>query len=116
MARIRTIKPQFWGSKDIVPLSIGARLLALGLVSFADDEGRFIATAKAIGGYVFPQDDGIKDAQIMRWLNEIETTKFAVIYEVDGCRYGVLPKFRSHQRISHPQASILPAPPPEGLF
>lgn len=57
MARIRTIKPQFWGDDQIATLSITARYLAIGLVSMADDDGRFIASVNAISGYVFPHDE-----------------------------------------------------------
>ena len=41
--RIRTIKPSFWGSPTIAPLSRDARLVAIGLMSYADDDGRFLA-------------------------------------------------------------------------
>ena len=56
MARIRTIKPSFWGSPTIAPLSRDARLLAIGLMSYADDDGRFLAATNALNGYVFPND------------------------------------------------------------
>ena len=116
MARIRTIKPQFWGSKDVVPLSIPARYLAIGLISFADDDGRFIATPKAIGGYVFPHDEKVTDPQIIKWLKEIAATKMVVLYEIEGCKYGYFPKYRTHQKISHSVDSILPNPPDDRLF
>jgi len=115
MARIRTIKPTFWGSGDVARLSIEARLLAIGLVSMADDDGRFLASLAAISGYIFPNDD-LPPTKVKRWIGEVESVGFAVFYEVDGIRYGVLPNYRKHQRISHPQKSPLPAPPAEGLF
>lgn len=115
MARIRTIKPAFWGSGDVCRLSLEARLLAIGLVSMADDEGRFLASPGAISGYVFPNDE-LPVAKVKRWLAEVAATGFAVFYEADGIRYGALPNYRKHQRISHPQKSPLPAPPTEGLF
>lgn len=115
MARIRTIKPSFWGDDKIVPLSRDARLLAAGLISFADDEGRFIATANAVLGFVFPHDE-LPDRLFHKWMSEIEGTKFAYRYKVDGRTYGYIPNFRKHQRISHPQASTLPDPPLEGLW
>ena len=112
MARIRTIKPSFWGDDDVNKLSRDARLLLVGLISFADDDGRFIATPQAVAGYVFPHDD-IPSNKIRKWLAEIASTATLRLYSVDGRQYGVLPKYREHQRISHPQASPLPAPDAE---
>jgi hypothetical protein len=57
MARIRTIKPSFWGSPTVAKLSRDARLLAVGLISMADDDGRFLCSTAAVNGYVFPNDD-----------------------------------------------------------
>lgn len=116
MARIRTIKPQFWGSGDVAKLSREARLLAIGLISAADDEGRFLASPAALIGYVYPNDDDVTAPKLKRWIGEIEAAQFAHFYTVDHVRYGVIPNYRKHQRISHPTPSPLPAPPPEGLF
>lgn len=115
MARIRTIKPSFWGDDDVCKLSRDARLLLVGLISLADDDGRFIATPQAILGHVFPHDD-IPTTKFKAWLAEIAATPTLVLYAVEGRQYGVLPNYRKHQRISHPQPSPLPAPPLEGLF
>ena len=39
MARIRTIKPEFWTSEQVVDCSPTARLLFIGLWNFCDDGG-----------------------------------------------------------------------------
>lgn len=114
MARIRTIKPQFWGDDQIATLSITARYLAIGLVSMADDDGRFIASVNAISGYVFPHDE-FSPKQIRKWLSEIEAARFAIFYRVGRAEYGCIPNYRKHQRISKPQASPIPPPPAERL-
>lgn len=110
MARIRTIKPQFWGDDEIAELSIEARYLAIGLVSMADDDGRFLASVNAITGFVFPHDN-IPTVKVRRWLDEIRSCGFAVFYRVGRLEYGVLPNFRKHQKINRPHASALPEPP-----
>jgi hypothetical protein len=116
VARIRTIKPRFWGSPKIARMKRDERLFAVVLISMADDDGRFLASPSAILGYGYPNDDDVSPAMIKRWLTGVEATGFAHLYEIDGVRYGLLPRYRSHQRISHPQASPLPPPPEEGLF
>jgi hypothetical protein len=116
MARIRTIKPSFWSDPGVVRLSRDARLLMVGLVSFADDEGRFVGSPAAIIGYVYPHDDDVTPLKLKRWLSEIEKQCHLILYQVDGLSYGALDKYHKHQVISHPQKSTLPPPPHEGLF
>ena len=110
MARIRSIKPQFFGSGTTSRLSLEARLVAIGLISMADDDGRLFGSVKAISAYVFPHDD-IPAAKITKWLRELTSEAYLVLYEVDGLQYGWLPKFREHQRINKPTPSTLPPPP-----
>lgn len=112
MARIRTVKPDFWGSSDIAPrLSRDARLLVLGLISMADDDGRFLASPNAVVGHVFPNDDNVSAAQIRRWLAEVSDRGEPVyLYDVDGVRYGCFPKWHRHQRINRYTPSKLPSP------
>ena len=109
MARIRTIKPSFWGDEAVADLSRDARLLLIGLISAADDDGRFLASTSAIRGYVFPHDK-IPEARLQAWLGEIADTEIVQFYMVGKRMYGHFPNYRKHQRISKPQASPLPAP------
>lgn len=118
--RIRTVKPSFWAACG--HLSRDARLLAIGLISFADDDGRFVATQQAILGYVFPLDTDVTPAKLSRWLGEVTSKRpsadrpLVEMYEVDGIPYGYFPKYRKHQRINRPQPSSLPTPPADALF
>ena len=61
MARIRSIKPEFWSSESITNLSREARLVYIGLWCFADDEGRFRAQLGVLAGQLFPEDDDGRD-------------------------------------------------------
>lgn len=103
-------------------MSRDARLLTLALISMADDDGRFIATSAAILGHAYPLDEKVTPAMVTRWLKEITKPRpgddlpMVILYSHNGFPYGYFPKYRKHQRISHPQASSLPAPPQEALF
>ena len=110
MARIRTIKPSFWSDEAVADLSRDARLLLVGLISSADDEGRFLASHNAISGYVFPHDNS-PPAKLRSWLDEIEKAGIVRFYSLGRREYGAFPNWNKHQRISKPQASALPAPP-----
>ena len=108
MARIRTIKPTFWGSRPVAILSRDALLLAVGLISMADDDGRFLAAPAAIGGYVFPNDE-LPPARIRKWLNEC--TASGLVHEYgDAIRYGCFPSWHEHQVINRYTPSTLPEP------
>jgi len=109
MARIRSIKPSIWTDEKFISLSRDARLLALGMISHADDEGRLFASVAKLAGDVFPADD-LKPGTVRQWRDEIARTGFTVIYQVNGVEYAYFPNWSKHQRISKPQASILPSP------
>jgi DNA replication protein DnaT len=110
MARIRTIKPSFWSDAGVAGLSRDARLLLVGLISSADDEGRFLASTAAVAGYVYPHDN-ISPTRLRGWLDEIETAGLVRFYSVSRREYGAFPNWRKHQVINRPQPSTLPEPP-----
>ena len=110
MARIRTIKPSFWSDQKVCQLGRDARLLCVGLISFADDEGRFLASPGAIIGYVFP-NDAVTPKQVLTWRKEIADLGLIKLYRSSGFDYGHFPRWSSHQRISHPTPSTFPPPP-----
>lgn len=113
MARIRTIKPSFWSDATMSSTSIPARLLAIGLISFADDEGRFIASPGAILGYVFPLDATVSLAKVKAWRDELAKHGAIELYTIDGYEYGCWPNWLKHQVINRSRPSTFPAP---GLF
>lgn len=112
--RIRSIKPEMWHDERVCALSRDARLLLLGLVTMADDEGRFRARRSQIHGHVFPADD---DALMMvdAWIEEIKNQGIVVFYVVDGTPYGAFRHWKKHQKINRPQSSELPAPPDQKI-
>jgi hypothetical protein len=113
MARIRSLKPSFWSDEAVADLSRDARLLLIGLISFADDDGRFLASTSAIAGYIYPHDD-LSTVKIRKWLDEIASVGIIRLYTVNRREYGHFPKWSTHQRINKPQPSTLPRPIPVG--
>lgn len=57
MARIRTIKPEFWSSEQVMESRPLARLLFIGLWNFCDDGGNHPLSPRTIKALVFPGDD-----------------------------------------------------------
>ena len=91
-------------------MSRDARLLTIGLISFADDDGRFVGTPAAIRGYVYPFDR-LTDHVIQRWLDEIKPSKVVEFYRVEGRDYGHFPHWKDQQSIDRRTPSPLPPPP-----
>lgn len=109
MARIRTVKPSFWSDPDVSSLRRDARLMLIGLISAADDEGRFLASASAIAGFVFPHDD-LPLRTIRQWRDEIAQSGVIKLYSDGIGEYGFFPNWSTHQRVNRPTASVMPSP------
>lgn len=112
MARIRTIKPEFWSDFQLAQkLSRDQRLFYIGLWNEADDEGRFQAHPIRLKGAIFPYDDDLHGVLIEDSLRALAGAGKLVLYEVDGEPYGQLLHFLEHQKINRPTPSRIPAPP-----
>jgi hypothetical protein len=104
MARIRTIKPEFFTSEDIVSLSLSARLLYVATWCEADKEGRLQWKPKTLKMRYFPADS----FNIEKACDELVSTGLVVLYG-DGLAF--IPSFCSHQHINpRESASKLPDP------
>lgn len=108
MARIRSIKPEFWSSEQIVECSPIARLLFVGMWTFADDRGVIPRRPRTIKMQVFPGDDITID-QIESLIRELETKRLVGRFEHDGETYLAVTGWR-HQKIERPTYKY-PAPP-----
>lgn len=110
MPRIRTLKPEIWMSPQVMNLSVHARLLFLGLITQADDEGRGSADARRLKASIFGGDD-CTSTDVRRWLDEVRQQRLVVVYESenDGILYQ-LPSWKAHQSIDRPRPSVYPAP------
>ncbi|GAB5444940.1 MAG: hypothetical protein Fues2KO_52890 [Fuerstiella sp.] len=110
MARIRTVKPEFWVSEQVVECSITARLLFVGMLNFADDNGVHSASAKRLKMSIFP-GDAFTTEQVEEWICELETNELVKRFEADGRSWLWITGFSRHQRIDRPSKSQNPLPP-----
>ena len=97
MARIRTIKPEFFTSEDIVSLTPLTRLLYIALWCEADREGRFEWKPKTIKLRYLPGDG----CDIDLLATELIGCGLVHIYESEGKRYAEIPSFKKHQVINN---------------
>ena len=104
MARIRTIKPEFFTSEDIVSLSPMARLLYIATWCEADREGRLVWKPKTFKLRYLPADNCDPDALA----DELVQAKLVVPY---GAGLAFIPSFTRHQHLNpRESASALPSP------
>lgn len=101
MARIRTIKPKFWDDIKIGRLPRDARLLFIGLWTFADDLGVVIADPLWLKAKIFPYDQ-IQLQQLEAWLKVLEKTGFISHLTAGSESFYYLPTFSRHQLINKP--------------
>lgn len=100
MARIRTIKPEFWTSEQVMECSPLARLLFIGVWNFCDDAGNHPLSSKTLKALVFPGDD-ITSASVGELLVELSTNGLIDVYEVSGKEYLHVNGWK-HQKIDRP--------------
>lgn len=97
MARIRTIKPEFFTSENIVALSPFARLLFIATWCEADREGRLTWKPKTFKMRYLPADD----LDINELCNELISNGLVCLYG-EGLAY--IPTFQKHQHVNPREA------------
>lgn len=107
MARIRTIKPEFFTSLSNADLSIPARLTFIGLWTHADDEGRCVDDARLIKAAIWPLERSVKAVEAD--LVELEKGDKIHRYKVADRSFIAITTW-THQRINRPAPSKFPGP------
>ncbi len=111
MARIRTVKPEFWTSEQILECSTNARLLFIGMWNFCDDGGVHVASLKRLKAEVFPADDfTIED--VRRLIDELVANDLVVEFCADDRRFWKVTGWK-HQKIDRPNPKY-PQPEADG--
>ncbi len=112
MARIRSVKPEFWDDETIGLLSRDARLLYIATWNMADDEGLLRWTPSYIKASAFMYDDDLGPEHIVRLMGELVEAGliFPYIGGKANQRLAWVVMFGKHQKPNRPQPSKLPPP------
>ncbi|CAM7250266.1 Replication protein [Enterobacter intestinihominis] len=110
MARIRTIKPEFFLHDELFELEketgLPVRLTFIGLWTQCDREGRFKWRPLRLKAAILPYDE----VDMSRVLHALNTRGFLVKYANNTGEYGVIPSFKNHQVINNKESkSELPS-------
>lgn len=114
MARIRSIRPEIWDDEAVAEISREARLLFIGLITQADDDGRLPAQPRWLISKIYPYDE-LTATELEHWLAELDRAGLILLYAHAGRQYIVLPAWEENQYIDkrYYRESKLPEPPPE---
>ena len=115
MARIRTIKPDFFRHEELQDLEAAhpgkyPMLVFAGLWGHCDKAGRFEWKPRMLKLDILP----FLPFDMTETLNLLVASGFIVRYSADGGEYGVIPSFGDHQRIGGKEAQEaerFPEPP-----
>lgn len=100
------MKPEFWTHPVLGKLSDASRLIALGLLSIADDDGYFIADPHYVNSQLFPFTD--RSVIVQTVLVELEKVGWIMTknHPTHG-PVGIVINFKKHQVINRPSPSKL---------
>lgn len=121
MARMRSLKPEYFKDQDLAadlpgPRGREARLLYPGLWCLADEWGRLRGDARSIKGELYAYDDDVTPKEVDEFIDMLVDAGRAIRYQVGRSIYIYLPKLAKHQRLEpHKTPSRLP-PPPDDLL
>jgi hypothetical protein len=95
VARIRTIKPDFWTDETLGECSPTARLLFVGTWNLADDHGNLERSSRQLKAQLFPYDNFDCEPLVVELLN----AGVLIEYEVAVKKYLHIKGFEKHQKV-----------------
>lgn len=103
--RIRTVKPEFWQDEDLAEICETSRLVAIGLLNCADDEGFFNANEKLVKSLLFPITE--PSVSIHECFNQLVKIGYLKLYKCKKGKktYGHVINFTKHQKVNRPSPS-----------
>ncbi len=107
MPRIRTLKPEIWQDEALGRCPQGARLLYVGMITQADDEGRLRSAPPLLRSAIFPYDESLTSRRISEWLGALADAQLIRAYTARGESYAELTGWH-HQKVDRPSPSTIP--------
>lgn len=105
----RMLDTHIWANEHFAGLPPMARLLQIGIINLADDQGRMKANPAYVRAQVFPYDD-VTPGQVIEWLTMMAANGTVKLYEVGGKAYLQLVNWWEYQPLDWARSSEYPAP------
>ena len=109
MARKRTIDPAIWTDEAFVSVGISERLMYIGLISNADDDGRISGSPVELALKIFP-NDRLSCVKTLEWRDSLHRSGLIYVYVSNGKTYIQLNGWPRHQKLQWYTPSTLPTP------
>lgn len=106
----RMIDSSMWTNENFGELPAMARLLLIGLINHADDQGRIKAHPAYLRSTIFMYDEDVSFDDIDGWLMQIAENDTIAVYECNGKRYAQLCNWWDYQRHNFAMPSEHPKP------
>ncbi|MGW1836706.1 hypothetical protein [Streptomyces sp. NPDC002067] len=112
MARIRTIKPEAFHSESLAAVSLSAERTFFGLLTQADDHGRFRDQPAVIAGLLWSLRPGHGPMGVEDDLAQLHAAELICRYQgANGKQYLHIVTFGQHQKVNRPSGSRHPGCP-----
>lgn len=95
----RMVYTNLWQNPDFAKLSNEAKLLYIGTITVADDDGKLRGNSLLLRSQVFPLDEKVSVEDVRKWLNEIVRSKLITFYKVKNEYYIQHPNWGKYQYI-----------------
>ena len=95
----RMIYSKIWTSEQVGKLSDKAKLLFIGTITLADDDGRLRGNPAYLRGQIFPYEENLTVTEVLQFRNEIEKNGLIQVYSNEDCEYIQHPKWLEYQII-----------------
>lgn len=108
MARIRTIKPDFWTDEKIAELPVESRLIYIATWNYADDIGVLKGSIKLLKSQILPYDYEIGLDTFSKWMDHLIQSRMLIPFEHKNEKYIYIRNFSQHQKIDKPSKPLIP--------
>jgi len=95
----RMVYMKIWTSEQFGGLSDKAKILYIGMVTLADDDGRLRGNPAYLRGQIFPYNEDLSVTDVLQFRNEVEKSGLITTYSIDGFEYIEHPKWEEYQVI-----------------
>lgn len=99
-----------WANEHFGEMPMMARLLLLGIINHADDQGRIKAKLAYLRTEIFRYDDDVTNEQVAECLERIEANDTITLYAADGKEYIQLLNWWDYQSLQYAAPSEYPRP------
>jgi hypothetical protein len=113
----RLVTSEIWTNEKFGSLDLMGRLIFIGLITHADDDGRLKGSPNYLKAKIFPYDLDISPPKINEVLERCHELHLITRYNTNGSEYIYLIGWEEHQQIraDRHKPSTLP-PPPDNLL